>query len=344
MKKNKHIGFTLTGLFAFFTTIAVVTTGSVLVYAELVKQNSSVLAIAACMLGNVLFGAIICVVIDYWRRKVMVQRPTEQILQATEKIANGDFNIKLVPKHKVDKFDEYDKIMLNINTMASELSKNEVLKTDFISNVSHEIKTPLAIIQNYATMLTSEKLDENKRKEYLETLVSASKRLSNLITNILKLNKLENQEIAPEIKNFDFSELVRMCVLNFEELIDKKGLELECNIDEVSINSNQGYLEIAVNNLISNAIKFTEKGTITVNLKQEKENAILEVIDTGCGIDKDVAKHIFDKFYQGDTSHSAEGNGLGLALVKKIADLLGGEISVESVKNKGSKFTIKLKI
>lgn len=343
MKKQKHIGLSLTGFLSFFAIIGAVTTGSVMVYNELVKINSSVLSISACLLGNVLFGTFICLVIDYWRRKIMVIRPTEKILEATQKIASGDFDVKLTPNHKLEKYDEYDKIMENINTMASELSKNEVLKTDFISNVSHEIKTPLAIIQNYATMLTSEHLDENKKKQYLETLISATKRLSNLISNILKLNKLENQNIAPETKEFDLSELVRTCILNFEEVIERKGLELECNISEVSIKSEQSYLEIAINNLISNAIKFTDSGKILVNLKQNAEKIIIEIKDTGCGMSQDVSKHIFDKFYQGDSSHSKEGNGLGLALVKKIVDLLGGEIKVKSTLGKGSTFTIILK-
>ena len=241
------------------------------------------------------------------------------------------------------KYDEYDLIYENINTLATELSKNELLKNDFISNVSHEIKTPLAVIQNYAQSLNNKKLDDKKKEEYIKGLVEQTKKLSDLISNILKLNKLENQKIVAEKEKFNLSELVRTTTLQFEEMIENKGLDLECDIDEIEIVSYQYLLEIVLNNLISNAIKFTNQGKIFISLKKQNQFVVVKVKDTGIGMDNEVGQHIFDKFYQGDKSRSTEGNGLGLALVKKVIDTIGGEISVESKVGVGTTFTIKLK-
>ena len=274
----------------------------------------------------------------------MVEKPVNKILYATERIAMGDFSVKLELEHDYNKYDEYDLIFDNINTMTAELSRNEILKNDFISNVSHEIKTPLAVMQNYAKALQLNNIDDKKRKEYLKGLILQSNKISNLISNILKLNKLDNQEIVPEIMEFDLGELVRTCTLGFEQLMEDKCLELVCDIDDIDIVSSRDLLEIVINNLISNAIKFTEQGgKICISLKAENDSAVIKVKDTGCGISQEIGEHIFDKFYQGDTSRANEGNGLGLAIVKRVIDLIGGEIAVESSINVGSTFIIKLK-
>jgi signal transduction histidine kinase len=228
--------------------------------------------------------------------------------------------------------------------MAAELEKTELLKTDFISNVSHEVKTPLSVIQAYASALQDENLDKETRKKYTNTLMQTTKRLSELITNILKLNKLENQDIAPEYERVDLTAMLSDAVLSFESIIENKELNLECDLDDVVIYSSGSYLEIVWNNLISNAIKFTDKGgSIFISLKEHLDSVEVKITDTGCGISRETGKHIFEKFYQGDTSHSGEGNGLGLPLVKKVIDILGGEISVKSEIGKGSTFTIILK-
>lgn len=345
MIKNRNFHHTLTGFFMFFLTFIISSTCSIAVYYFASKNSSgNILVVAIAVIGITVICATLCTAIDYVRRKYMVQKPVDQILYATARIASGDFNVKLEHTKEYIKYDEYDIIFDNINTMASELSKNELLKNDFISNVSHEIKTPLAVIQNYAKALQMEKLDKNKQQEYLNGLILQTKKLSDLISNILKLSKLENQQIVPEIEEFDLAELVRVSALSFEHLIEKKNLELVCDIDECKITSSASLIEIALNNLISNAIKFTDpQGKITVSLKHENNSTIISVADTGCGISKDIGTKIFDKFYQGDTSHASEGNGLGLALVKKVIDLLGGAMSVESKVGVGSTFTLTLK-
>ena len=347
MKRNKtgRVGFSIFGFVCFFFTIGLASASSILVYYLTdLKTNGNTVAIAFSVFGIIFAAATFCVLMDIIRRKIMVEKPVKIILEATEKIASGDFSIKLQPLHDYAKYDLYDLIFDNINAMTAELSKNEVLKNDFISNVSHEIKTPLAVIQNYAKLLQNQKLGEDKKQECLMGLEKQTKRLSELISNILKLNKLENQQIVPEIETIDLSEILRTSVLSFESLIEKKSIKLECDIDETKMKSSASLLEIVFNNLMSNAIKFTnECGKIKVSLKQENDYATIKFKDTGCGISKEVGAHIFEKFYQADTSHSREGNGLGLALVKKVIDVIGGEISVESKIGKGSTFTIKLK-
>ena len=344
MIKNKQ-SKGLFGFLLFFITIGLSSSFSIYVYYFTKKAtNNSTLWVTLAVLGAIFVGAMFCSLFDVYRRRKMVERPTNLILNATEKIASGDFSVQLVPLHDFSRYDEYDLIFENINLMAKELSKNEILKNDFISNVSHEIKTPLSVIQNYAKALQNENIDKGLKKNYLNGLIAQTKKLSDLISNILKLNKLENQQILPEIEEFDLSELLRVTTLNYEQLFEKKQIELLCDIDDVRILSSSSLLEIVFNNLISNAIKFTnDGGKVEISLKENATHAIIKIKDSGIGISKEVGEHIFEKFYQGDRSHSREGNGLGLALVKRVIDILGGEISVESKLGVGSEFTVKLK-
>ncbi len=319
MKKKKvaSVGFTWSGAILFFILIAVTMQIAIQIYDFIRERTDNVTWIAILILIEIIILATLCVVFDWIRRKLTVERPTKKILEATEKIADGDFSTRLEITHEYGKYNQYDLIMDNVNKMAMELQKNEVLKTDFISNVSHEIKTPLAVIQNYATLLQDETLDSETRKNYSKTLISASKRITDLITNILKLNKLENQEIQEKPEAFNLTEALAESVVEFETLIEKKNLELNCDFDDVHIISSKSLLDIVWNNLISNAIKFTPgNGKIDITLKRIDKNVEIKVADTGCGMTSEVGAKIFEKFYQGDTSHSTQGNGLGLALVK----------------------------
>ena len=346
MKKRRSSGsgFSIAGALLFFALVAGVIQIAILTYDHIIERTQNTGLIAVLMLIVVLMLSTVCTVVDVVRRKIMVDRPVKKILSAAERIARGDFSVRLTPSHPYGKYDEYDLIMENLNVVAVELGKSEILKTDFISNVSHELKTPLAIIQNYATLLQKENLDDETRKKHAKTLQNASRRLSDLITNILKLNKLENQELKPDIQKFNLTEALAETVLQYEELIETKRLELACDFEEILITSSPSYLEIVWNNLLSNAVKFTEAGgKIGVTLRYENGKALVKISDTGCGISPETGAKIFEKFYQGDTSHAQEGNGLGLALVKKVIDVLGGEISVSSELGKGSTFTIVLK-
>ena len=344
-KEPKKKTSSFLGYVIFFLTIACAVIVALYAYIlsdRLSGGNRAVISVV--MLAVIILLSLLCTLFDIVRRKVMIDRPVRDILEATEKIAAGDFSVRLTTLHTYEKYDDYDLIKENLNVMAAELGKSEILKTDFISNVSHELKTPLAIIQNYVSLIGKSGLDEDTRQRYVKTVLSATKRLSDLVGNVLKLNKLEHHELSTETENIRLDDMLAKAVLAYEDLIDEKELEIECDFDEVNIVSAPSYLEMVWNNLISNAIKFTEKGgKIRVSVKSDGEKSVVKVSDTGCGISPETGARIFDKFYQGDTSHSQEGNGLGLAMVKKVIDVLGGEISVESELGKGSTFTIVLK-
>jgi signal transduction histidine kinase len=192
--------------------------------------------------------------------------------------------------------------------------------------------------------LQNPELSEKEQTEYARAITEHTRKLSALITNILKLNRLENQQIFPEKQDYNLSEQICECLLGFEQAWEKKNLEIETEIDEeVIVCQDAELLSLVWNNLFSNAIKFCkEEGTVSVSVKKEKDGVLVSVSDEGCGISPEVGVHIFEKFYQGDTSHATQGNGLGLALVKRVIDIVGGEIHVQSVLGKGSTFLVRL--
>lgn len=274
------------------------------------------------------------------------QKPMHEFAEAAHKVANGDFSVYLAPQHRADKLDYLDAIFIDFNKMVEELGSIETLKTDFFSNVSHEIRTPLAVIQNYASMLQSENLTAQQQKEYTNTILDSTRRLSDLITNLLKLSKLEKQNIAPVAQPYDLCGQLCECALLFEDRWEQKSIEFVMQIDDRAIvNADASLLELVWNNLFSNAIKFTPSGgTVTVAQTTTDNGIVVCVADTGCGMDKATMERIFDKFYQGDTSHATEGNGLGLALANRIVELMDGSITVESAPGSGSAFTVRLPI
>ena len=310
----------------------------------LVLDANNIGVAAKLTFGNVLLITFLFGTADYIRRKITVERPVKQITAAAEKIMQGDFSARVPPIHGAGT-DGFNQIGSAINKMAQELSGTETLRTDFIANVSHELKTPLAVMGNYATMLQRPGITEEEKNDYAKSISEAARRLAQLITNILKLNKLENQQIFPQPKEFELGEQLCECLLGFEDAWEAKNLEIETDVeDDIRIKSDPELLSLVWNNLISNAVKFTpDGGTIGLSLKAEGSSVIVQVRDTGCGMKPETGIHIFEKFYQGDTSHATQGNGLGLALVKRVMDILNGEIGVQSVYGEGSTFTVKLK-
>lgn len=310
----------------------------------LVFDADNIATAAKVTFGNVLLITFLFGTADYIRRKITVERPVKQITAAAERIMQGDFSAR-VPPIRGAGTDGFNQIGAAINKMAEELSGTETLRTDFIANVSHELKTPLAVIGNYATILQNPGITDAERSEYAKAISEASQRLAQLITNILKLNKLENQQIFPHLEEYDLGEQLCESLLQFEDTWERKSLVIETDIeDDVRIRSDAELLRLVWNNLISNAVKFTpEGGTVGVSLKALENSIVVSVSDTGCGIKPETGRHIFEKFYQGDTSHATQGNGLGLPLVKRVMDILNGEIRVESVYGEGSTFTVTLK-
>lgn len=272
------------------------------------------------------------------------EEPLHKMAEATRKVSEGDFSVYVPTIHTADKLDYLDVMIMDFNKMVEELGSIETLKTDFVSNVSHEMKTPIAIIKNYAQLLQAGKASEEQAKEYAKGIEEAASKLSSLISNILKLNKLENQRIPLEVETYDVCRQLCESVFLFEDVIEEKEIELEADIEDAAmVKADASLLELVWNNLLSNAVKFTGRGgRITIRQTSDKTCIRVTVSDTGCGISKESVSHIFDKFYQGDTSHSKEGNGLGLALVKRVLELMDGEIQITSEPGKGSTFMVTL--
>ncbi len=289
--------------------------------------------------------AVVAAIIIHQVSCAKYDKPMRRLSRAMRAVAQGDFTVSVQPVHKRNKFDYMDLMFEDFNSMVHELSSIETMKDDFIANVSHEIKTPLAVIRGYASALQRGNLSEEEQREYAATIASASESLSVLISNILRINKLENQEIVPNAAPYDLTRQLSDCALAHEEQWERKHIDFDAQLEErVMILADESMLEIVFNNLIANAIKFTEPGGRIV-LRQEKAggDVVVTVSDTGCGMDEETVKHIFDKFYQGDSSHSREGNGLGLALVKRVLDISGGSIAVRSAPGEGSEFIVRLK-
>lgn len=290
------------------------------------------------------WGAVAVGLTLFTRRKTRktYEEPMLKLAKATRQVAEGDFSVYVPPIHTPDRTDYLDQMILDFDKMVEELGSIETLKTDFFSDVSHEFKSPLAVISSNAELLQAGKDLTDEEKECVENIRYATKRLSNLIQNMLKLNKLEKQTIRPMPEEFDLCAQLCECAVQFEDAWEKKNLDFEADLeDSALVYADPGLAELVWTNLLSNAIKFTpEGGTVTLTQKSEDDQAKISVKDSGCGMTKETIQHIFDKFYQGDTSHATNGNGLGLALVKRILELSDGSITVESQPEEGSVFTV----
>jgi len=333
-------------LVAFVITCCMTLFISVMSYSLDIDLTKGNLNIAAKLtFGNVVFLSLLFTVFDTIRRRLTVDRPVKHITTAAEKIMEGDFTVRIEPQRKFATDDKFNEIIECFNKMAKELSSVETLRTDFIANVSHEMKTPLAVMQNFGTLLQAPELPDEKRIEYAKGVTDGSRRLADMMTNILKLNRLENQQIYPQTAEFDLGEQLCECLLQYENVWEKSDIEIETDITEdVRVKADAELLSLVWNNLFSNAFKFTEPGgTVSVRLSADELFAKVTVTDTGCGMSPEVGAHIFEKFYQGDTSRSSQGNGLGLALVKRVIDIMQGEIEVQSELGKGTSFTVKIR-
>lgn len=267
--------------------------------------------------------------------------PVNQLITGMSELGNGNFSYRL----KVNFPGELKKIFRNFNTMAESLEATEILRSDFINNFSHEFKTPIVSIRGFAKILKDSTLTPQERNEYLDIIISESTRLSVLANNVLNLSKIESQATLTKTSPFHLSEQIRKCILLLANRWEAKELNLDIELDEIEYNGNEELMAQIWFNLLDNAIKFTpQKGTITIRLQQSRSKLLFHITDTGCGIPVEQQEHIFDKFYQCDTSHSSIGNGLGLSVVQKVVLLHHGTVTVHSTPQKGTTFTIQLPV
>lgn len=332
-------------LIAFLTTCCLSLFSVALARSLHIQFQAETISLAAKLtFGNVIVLSLLFTVMDAVRRDLIINRSVRHILDAAEKIIAGDFSVRVAPISRFSSDESFNQIIACFNRMAQELASVETLRTDFIANVSHELKTPLAAMSNYATLLQSPALTQAQRMDYAKAIVSRARQLSRMMTNILKLNKLDNQQIYPQAQTYDLSGQLCQCLLQFESVWEENAIDLDTQIpDQVLIHADQELLELVWNNLLSNAFKFTPAGgQVQVQLSASSGHIQVCIQDTGCGMSPQTLSHIFEKFYQGDTSHATQGNGLGLALVKRVVDILGGTIQVQSAPGQGTRFTVCL--
>ncbi|MGN0448035.1 MAG: ATP-binding protein [Acutalibacteraceae bacterium] len=289
--------------------------------------------------------AITSIILGSIFTKLFGSRPIhmfEHFSEATKEITKGNFNIQIDEKVPTK---EFRTLIHNFNIMANELSRTEIMRKDFVENVSHEFKTPLSAIEGYTMLLQKDGLTDSERKEYAEKILLNSKRLSKLTGNILLLSRLDNQETEIIKKPYFLNEQIRKTVIMLENKWSSKNINLDIELDEVKISANEELMASVWQNLLDNSIKFTDKnGNIGIQLYRQGKYVCVSISDDGIGMTEEETSRVYEKFYQADNSRSTKGNGLGLALVKRIIDLHHGEINVQSEKNKGTTVTITLQL
>lgn len=265
--------------------------------------------------------------------------PLRKITEATKKVATGNLKVKV----DVDRKDEIGELAQNFNIMVDELNSIEYLRKDFISNISHELKTPIASIQGFAKLLSDDNLSKEEKEEYINIILEETQRLSNLSSNMLKLSKLEKQEIVTNKTEYRLDNQIRKAIIMLDEKINNKKIKISLDSSEVSIYEDEDLIMEIWINLINNAIKYSnENGEIKIKVIEEENDVKVSIKDEGIGIPKDKQERIFEKFYQVENSRAGEGSGLGLAIVKRIVDLIKGEIEVESKEKQGTKIIVSI--
>ena len=289
-----------------------------------------------------LIGALVVLVggASAWFVNRILLRPITRLSDAMDEVANGNFDIYLESGNRIKEVKNiYDKF----NIMTKELRSTEILQSDFVSNVSHEIKTPITAIEGYTMLLQNEETTEADKKMFIGKILFNTKRLSELVGNILLLSKIDNQAIETKKKKFRLDEQIRQSIVLLEPKWVQKEINFDVDLEKITYEGNESLLQHVWNNLIDNAIKFSSHGdTVIIRLKNREDKAVFTIADEGPGIPDEYHQKIYNKFYQADDSRKQEGNGLGLSLVKKIVDLYQGEIKIENRPEKGCRFIVVL--
>ncbi len=315
---------------------------TVLVYAILhavvpsLKNFDTIASSASTLIACTIIGTGAAAVLTKW-----ILSPLGEMIDATERIAKGDFKVHI--QESFAEKSDFGKLQRSFNHMAAELDGIEMFRKDFINNFSHEFKTPIVSLRGFAHQLQAGGLTPEEEREYIRIIAAESDRLAKMATNILLLSKLENQVIVTDKTEFYLDEQLRTCLLLLEKQWSDRDIELNIDLDEVRYRFNEDMLSHVWVNLFSNAFKFTPSGgMVACTLRSTEETVTVTISDTGAGMSEDVARHIFEKFYQGDASHAGAGNGIGLTIVGRILELCGGRIEVQSRPGEGSVFTVTL--
>jgi len=269
-------------------------------------------------------------------------RPINKLINQMNRLAAGDYRARIDYGEFWGKHPTIAELTDSFNRMADELQSTEMLRSDFINNFSHEFKTPIVSITGFAKLLKRGNLDEEKQMEYIGIIEEESMRLSRMATNVLNLTKVENQTILTDVTTFNLSEQLRDSILLLVEKWEKKNLDFLVDFGEHDIEANQELLKQVWVNLLDNAVKFSpDNGTIELQIDESDSTLSVSITNSGGEISPEHQKRIFNKFYQADESHASEGNGIGLAIVKRVAELHGGEATVQS-KDGRTTFTVEL--
>ena len=267
--------------------------------------------------------------------------PIKKLRKAMDKVADGDFSVRLEEQSRSKEIME---VYTGFNLMADGLSSTEILQTDFVSNVSHEFKTPINAIEGYSTLLQGGDNLNADQQEYVDKILHNTKRLSSLVGSILLLSKLENQQIPTNRNLYRLDEQIRQSIVGLESAWEPKNIEFDVELDRVEYLGNEAMMRHVWDNLISNAVKFSPgDGLVRITLTKKLKKVVFKIEDNGPGLTEEAQKHIFDKFYQADSSHKQDGNGLGLALVKRVLAIENGEIQAENKPLGGCCFTVTLR-
>lgn len=311
--------------------------GIIFVLDEYKPEGKSLLLFAT------IFSLVLGGIISFFSSRYPL-RPVNKTISKMNRLAEGDFSARLEFDPPISKLPPMIEVSESFNKMAEELQNTEMLRGDFINNFSHEFKTPIVSIAGFAELLESGDLTEEERSQYIAAIKEESRRLAYMATNVLNLTKVENQSILTDKTSFNVSEQIRFCILLLESKWTEKNIDLDIDFDEHQIVANEELLRQVWINLFDNAVKFTDNGgVIKVTIKTEAKNIKISISNTGSEIPPEVQKKIFNKFYQADMSHSTQGNGIGLAIVKKIVELHNGSVTVTSGNNLTT-FTVTLPI
>ena len=346
-KHSKHFGLML--MFIVVVFVALLINSAITALAVFLLVKSGMLYVAGEAVPHsgslIVFNALISIPIGALVSVAMVKfplKPVRNLIDGMDALAAGDFKIRMNAGKIMRRYPAFRDVSDSFNKMAEELESTEMLRSDFINNFSHEFKTPIVSIAGFAKLLKRGNLTQEQQQEYLSIIEEESMRLSYMATNVLSLTKVENQTILTDVTEFNLSEQIRSCILMLERKWDSKNLDLQLEFGEHQVQANEELLKQVWINLLDNAIKFTPDGhTVQVRISEREGSLLVAIMNTGSEVSPEDQIKIFHKFYQADQSHATQGNGVGLAVVKRIVELHGGEISVSS-ENEVTVFTVQL--